>query len=1690
MDTVADSTTPPTHETSTDQPNDEAKNADVAPTVAADTNDQTAPNPRHRWQLPRSPRYRRNRRWLLVSSIALAISLTAFVWAVLSPFNRPQHRLLLISTSALPTELADDLLMRTTPTLQHPLQDLFRPFMGPEKVSTAVPLDLIEPSSTTKLLPMIRSALASAQLSRRDEILCLSEFALVCRNGSLDFCGRIDPADPEAEAVRFQDLTQAIVESTPARVTLFLDTEHVVVDTRVGLLQGEYDAIRRLVSQGMTDCPNIHVVLARPQDTADRAETTPAFAEILAAGWQGAADANEDDVVELRELLEYAGQFQAVELLDRNGLVNTERQTNSRLPVLKPVPTQADSNSEESAPDWQMPLRDGKTSTDGSPPPLATLSTAELLAKCWRLRDQTTSFEVDDPLRRRRLKSDFAPATWRRMGEQLIALERIASWPHPKVLEELKPWLLSRCEDLTILTGGTGDLSFTPDWMRRFTCPIGDDFAWNKNRWPLAFHELAAELSSTRAETDIANARQVLNQFVQNDAGDSESETSLDQNLVASFAELHFLSQLKQNSHLDDSQIRLAIETHILAERLAASCEASTWFADEILATDRLRVRADRLLVANSDTKTRNRAVDLYRECLSTYHSLATRAESIVAASETCDATLKKLPCYRKLLNQRRSSSEPLDDAFLNYVDAVQHTLVLLASHDPNRLAEIGRRRRAAAAAESRLRRLLGLESEHRDKTLVSLGQLQSDLFSTETRLRSWQQSLTERPTRQSLLNETQPASKRIAHFDFQPVSLETLLSRCRREVAFARLLQPISKMQSPFDGEIGRLHEAWTQLEHAAADWLASEKPAAESVFHTRLNRFAAQLESCHANISTVLANGQSADEHDVVHLLTLIDPRERVPEPVEATTKRLRFKDWETVLRFQLRKRLCFEADATPEERSRLCSEQKALAQELLRLNPLSAIRLGGNSLEYTIEIDDNTSSPSSEITWRLQLYNRSSAVLPVWMWLSELPQEIQCSLSPELTTQVVVGHSDSSPFPPYSTNRPNAVPSLILDAGERREVIGTLRISTGYVTPGTLVLRLVTPGNQTSSMDGLARDAFHTDRIEVPWFTEFANLASWASSSNSLLTQDRTRQRVAGWPSRIQKSICRLSNPSGQDRTVEIRCFRKSHSDDLSLPNHKLSREAANQLLLSDEFESPLFVIPNITLPAGNLNIPLVCPKLELKQPLDISHGLTLFIRDLKTGAASCLNWQGLPHDPLASIVPQVDYHADRRQVRTTLRWQDDVPIPVDGIPVRMSLTSPFDDSILCFRATVLKPEEPEQTVVLDCLDDSREKYRVTIDMSGWPRILSYDVDTNRSMIDMAPVSGPPTIRILSPPINAAFTPKHPTLPIRLRVDAPRGRNGAQPVRLSLGLDKAQNRWPESQVWQLHGDRQIRAELHGISEEGQLIWQPRVTDFDFELPIDSTGEERLNLVGVVEKQGEQARAFVPLVFDGQGPKIRGAEILSPAELMIDSTITLSIDADDEGLSGTDRVEVTVDELRSGEFPDGDKPKRALLSDQGRWIVQLPMKGLPAGVVNVLVRGIDAVGNVGPTYSKPIQLLDPTEVALRREARLPAVTGRVVYVNQPIANAALKLTPVSPDSSDATPKDTRTPLSTKTNQQGAFVFPHVPPGAWTVQVIGSVSGFRSQQEWPLNVAATPATQPIRLDLARRSDPEESTAQ
>ncbi|MCA9070783.1 MAG: hypothetical protein KDA84_17760, partial [Planctomycetaceae bacterium] len=1001
--------------------------ARVEPVAMQETN-----TPPHRsWQHRQTPEHLRRWSWLLISLAAMGISLAAFSWVLLQPFDEPQTRLLLISTKSLGGNSSDDLLNRVPTLLQRPLEEVFASLTHSSDGSPLAPSDVIAPTSLSDLLPMIRSSLSSETHSEHDQILCLTELSPVYREGAFCLSGGIDPADPEMGQIRFRDFVKAVSESTPARVTVFLDTQQTIIDARTGSFGAEYPSVRNLILESISDLPNVRVMLAHDQNILDQSHPTGeplAFGEIVAAGLQGAADTNEDQTIDLKELLTYAGRFRAVELLNSQGREAISSHNEILLPVSSSTSLaaqgEAEPNSEAVKLSWKSPLSKAEESSEVKSRPLTEMTPEELLLKCWQVREELASTIDDAPLHRSLPMSRLAPMTWRRFGQKLIGCELTVARSNPNLNEPLRVWLASRLGDLTTLQKQDSNSPLSSEWARRFDCTIGTELAWTHQTWPLALQESARVLSSHFPSTELREARQLLGQFAQDDTGKLLAETTFDQKQIKQFAEFEFVNRLKRKTELEEDLKQLAIESHVLSERLAASGEAVTWFAEDIMTADRLRVRGDRLIASDSKPSSQKMARERYRESIAQYKSIVTLTQRVIAAYEMRDATLERLTAYRDLLNRVDQVKGPLpqrDEAFLELIDALQSILVTLHTTDSSQIVELGRCCRRVESAETRLRQLIGFKSELDDQLSFGTDQLQVDLLPTDGRRNLWEQRLAAHKLSQSRLSETPPsASMRVVHSELPSASMDALLHRVRREVALARLLQPVSSLNGEPHSGPDHLMGHLKRVELALANWQSSVDTSSEEMFRQRLDQLADHLVSCYALVPTLLKSCKAGDEANFVHLLTLIDVRDQVPDSVEAMTKQLRRKSWERILRFQLRRRSCFESDATAQERTQLRREQQELALALQRLDPTMSGLLPDRELEYTIHVDYSNRESTTDVTWRLEFRNCSSHQLPIWIWMSELPREVRYSLSPQLTVNFVEPAAETLPFSPCETRQ----------------------------------------------------------------------------------------------------------------------------------------------------------------------------------------------------------------------------------------------------------------------------------------------------------------------------------------------------------------------------------------------------------------------------------------------------------------------------------------------------------------------------------------------------------------------------------------------------------------------------------------------------------------------------------------------
>jgi hypothetical protein len=106
----------------------------------------------------------------------------------------------------------------------------------------------------------------------------------------------------------------------------------------------------------------------------------------------------------------------------------------------------------------------------------------------------------------------------------------------------------------------------------------------------------------------------------------------------------------------------------------------------------------------------------------------------------------------------------------------------------------------------------------------------------------------------------------------------------------------------------------------------------------------------------------------------------------------------------------------------------------------------------------------------------------------------------------------------------------------------------------------------------------------------------------------------------------------------------------------------------------------------------------------------------------------------------------------------------------------------------------------------------------------------------------------------------------------------------------------------------------------------------------------------------------------------------------------------ADDRVESGIAKVELTFDVQRSGVFAPDAKIIPAGATAGPAWTAVVPLADLPPGTHGLLVRAIDATGNVSETHREVLTVLSPEAAAERMLGSTSPVAGTALFGELPV--------------------------------------------------------------------------------------------
>lgn len=1503
------------------------------------------------------------------------------------------------------------------------------------------------------------------------------------------------------------------VQTCSARTkVIFLDIGWTAHAPRIGIFaDGTPQQVRNLVER--TGDPTLWVMVSHSALEISHHSQDPrqsAFASFVGEGLQGAADGNQDRLIELGELWQFVRQQLGDQAPRQAGRHFTQtplliwgagqQPPDFSYPVLAPVtpvplvdvptlPAEAPaavpdlaglSKKLPPAAEKKPAAVAGKPSNQPGPTPvpaepqspdrIATATVPELQTLAWSLYE---SLDASPRLR----PQDNAPHLWRAVQGRLFDLQA-APGSHES------PGDAARAVELRQLVRQLDDLAAGRSPLRFQRQDLVADLAiWLQLDVPeepthsLAMAEQLARLRGRPLPEDLAAIVTRLDSIVS--TGKLAEYKSWVAELPAKFdvyVECRLARLLAACQELSWPSVQLALRACRLGEQAAAAPLVSgPWTRAGVDAGDRLRWDGERRLATRVHVEDEAEAVVLLQQAVAEYERALAASRDVVATQSLVDQAAFRLPeLFRlaivALADNEASATDPA--AVAELLQTLALTLDLLD--------------RPSAAGLADLRR-------SRSQTEMALEKLGPGTANKK------------RPT---------PSAKATDRGQLTPEERLHRLSDWAE--LYGQAIQVLARDPSG-DRQLDVLVAASRQLR--STDQESDDRWNACGRFGAELENFYLHLPAkiellCRQNedLTNPEERGGKIEKLRLARRwLYLVHPWDAARIDRPGPVRMLRRAELYDLLVWQQQRLKGALRDAAASEGAFLVDAAAAYGRAaggLARQPPVAALPRPNVELSGPTQLD---LIDTAERELALRVTNRDPGAIDVWMVadydraLLELSTGLQSGLydAAEFSVSALESVAAGSPSPaagsPHEPDievRDGLSPTYHLRPDESQTLRIRVRRKSFSAAGARIAIRAVTAANIVRH--DLAADLPRNPGVDLV----VEGLAdTWQPSAEGLT--------LYPFPNKTTSYKLYLANSGAQEKVVDVSLLRSPKAASLSPPQGEVAASVANEYLARVEAVDPVTSVVGLAVPAGGkrVSVPIVAapvgqatsppaqsPKpAESAKPASTPTGATpagengeaatgepaaptlpdvllAVIRDQSTQRCTVKRIKILTQRPARYLEPRVEYDPQAGRVEITVRAT--APLPATGVSIACeSLSAEASQRRGRVAATIRSPANEAQ-LRLEVPPDAGTHLSVLVQADGFERAFRFDVPLDAPGRITVPESRAVHVQILEPPAGKAFGPEPAEIKVALAVDLPSGALDAGNCSVEIGVDADRDRTlrGESSI-RLTSDRQVDLFLDTIPGDGGLAIRTRVRDLRVTLPAPGITAGRANLLARVLLPNEVIWSDpVPVVFDNEPPVLSRLQLEPGSAVAQGAVLAVSVVATDDDLSGVAKVEAAFDGDLQGKFGAGAPPVAGSLQPDGRWLISLPTAPVNPGAYHILVRATDRVGNESE-YLKARVDVTPKD-ADRAKMSLPIrVSGRAVYGKfgkSPAAGVTVRLV-----------ANGKTAQEVKSDKDGQFAFEQVAPGEYKLVGEGLLAGNQRTAEIALTVSPGPKkAEPIELIL------------
>lgn len=484
------------------------------------------------------------------------------------------------------------------------------------------------------------------------------------------------------------------------------------------------------------------------------------------------------------------------------------------------------------------------------------------------------------------------------------------------------------------------------------------------------------------------------------------------------------------------------------------------------------------------------------------------------------------------------------------------------------------------------------------------------------------------------------------------------------------------------------------------------------------------------------------------------------------------------------------------------------------------------------------------------------------------------------------------------------------------------------------------------------------------------------------------------------------------------------------------------------------------------------------------MELNHGLLVLLKEQH--AADGEKWtirriEIQPLRPRHYLDAQAVYQRDTGQLQVFVRAKKgrEHLVPPTGIKLALRVPRYWEQQPNKLQDIL---SSPDQEVRLDAflVPTSSQFLMAAIDVDEYPRAFIFRIPRDQPATRVEPTADYHAVRIISPISGTPFRKPEDgpvQIPITLQVDAPYSAFDTPDSAtkagsyVEVGIDENQDLQLQNEsLERFYSDRQVTILAPAFSADGTITLDTRVSDFQLELS-SGLSERAANLIArlVTPNHEEWTREPIEVILDGLGPVVfpelhplnAAGEIERGTELEVRILLP-----EEHDLSGIAKIEATL--AGAEKWEEAKEEVRAQ-----KWVARIKTDKLPLGRHSVLVRATDKVGNQREEKplvftlidKKPVRKITPEEMKLLQANNL---TGRVYYGNEPVADAEITL---EGGTSEQIPPQ-------KSDSNGRFTFPKVPPGKYILKASGYAKNRRRHGEIEVIVPPAPKPAEVRITL------------